>query len=72
MMLPFEDRYFSEIIDLSSLPDGRYRFEVVLEYEQGQTAKRQVQMTIRTEGGVKVPTIERQQEQLPEIFEVTW
>ena len=71
MLLPFEDRYFSEIIDISNLPDGRYVFEVILEYEQGQ-AERQVQMIIRTEGGVKVPRIERQQEQLPEIFEVTW
>jgi len=71
MLLPFESRSYSEIIDLSSLDDGRYVFEVVLEYEQGR-AERQVQMTITTEGKVKVPRIERQQEQLPEIFEVKW
>jgi hypothetical protein len=71
MILPFEERYFSGIIDISSLPDGRYAFEVVLKYDQGQ-ADRQVQMIIRTEGGIKVPRIEYQQEQLSEIFEVQW
>jgi hypothetical protein len=73
MLLPFEDRYFSEIIDISSLPDGRYRFEVVLKYEESQQpAERQVQMVIRTVDGVKVPTIEYQQEQLTDLFEVQW
>ena len=71
MLLPFEDRYFSEIIDISSLPEGRYRFEVVLQYDQGQV-KRQVQMVIRTVDGVKIPTIEYQQEQLSDLFEVQW
>ncbi len=71
MMLPFEDRYFSEIIDISSLPDGIYRFEVVLKHDKGD-AVRQVQMNIRTVNGVQIPTIVRQQEQLPEIFEVKW
>ena len=71
MLLPFESRYFSENIDISSLPDGRYAFEVVLQYDQGQ-AERQVQMIVRTVDGVKVPTIEYQQEQLTDLFEVQW
>jgi hypothetical protein len=70
-MLPFETRDFSEVVDISSLPDGRYRAEVVLEYERGEKT-RQLQMTVSTEGGMKVPRVEYQQEQLPDIIEVQW
>jgi hypothetical protein len=71
IILPFEKRLYTGILDLSSLPAGSYRIEVSLEY--GSLAEKKqiaVQVTIFKEK--RIVNIIGTKEELNELVEVKW
>ncbi len=54
IMLPFEFRAFSGLIDFSEYPEGMYRIEVDLEYTEGEVATTQLGIEVSIEGEQRV------------------
>ncbi|HPY51779.1 MAG TPA: hypothetical protein PLO68_18065, partial [Sedimentisphaerales bacterium] len=52
-MLPLEIRQFTAVMDVASVPDGRYYVTAVLQYGPGAVAQRQIAISVRDEGGMK-------------------
>ncbi len=72
MMLPFEARDFSGIMDFSRVPVGMYRLAVELQYGTGQMADKQIGIRVMTQGGQKVIEVLQLQEDLGGKIEVKW
>jgi len=73
MMLPFEARDFSGVIDFSKVPVGTYRLAVELQYGgPGQMADKQIGIRVMAQGGQKVIEVLQLQEDLGEKIEVKW
>ncbi len=72
MMLPFEARDFSGVIDFSRVPVGTYRLAVELRYGPGQMADKQIGIRVMAQGGQKVIEVLQLQEDLAGKIEVKW
>ncbi|MBL7184689.1 MAG: hypothetical protein ISS70_00055 [Phycisphaerae bacterium] len=72
VMLPFEERSFSGMLDFGSLDAGSYRLSAALEYAPGQWAEKQTAIEVTTEGDRRVIRTTGTQEDLPEILEMKW
>ena len=72
VMLPFEERSFSGMLDFASLDTGSYRLSAALEYAPGKWAEKQVSIVVTIEGDRRVIRITGTQEDLPEILDVKW
>jgi hypothetical protein len=72
MMLPFEARDFSGVIDFSRIPVGTYRLAVELQYGPGQMADKQIGIRVMAQGGQKVIEVLQLQEDLAGKIEVKW
>jgi len=72
MMLPFEARDFSGVIDFSNVPVGTYRLVAALKYGPGQTADKQIGIRVMAQGGRKVIEVLQLQEDLGGKIEVKW
>lgn len=73
LMLPFEARDFSEILDFSRVPAGSYRVTAALEYAPDVRATKQ--MAIRVSGGAgeqRFVEIMQLEEELAQKIEVQW
>jgi len=74
MMLPFEARDYSGIIDLSTVPVGIYRLATELKYgpNQAERAEKQIGIRVMAQGGQKVMEVLQLQEELGGKIEVQW
>ncbi len=72
MMLPFEARDFSGVIDFSRVPVGTYRLAVELQYGPAQMADNQIGIRVMAQGGQKVIEVLQLQEDLGGKIEVNW
>jgi hypothetical protein len=74
MMLPFEARDFSGVMDFSNAPVGMYRLAAELQYGPGpsQMASKQIGIRVMAQGGQKVIEVLQLQEDLGEKIEVKW
>jgi len=73
LMLPFEARDFSEILDFSSVPAGLYRVVAALEFAPDQMATRQMAIRVTGEGpGQRFVEIMQLEEELAQKIEVRW
>jgi len=74
MMLPFEARDFSGVIDFSNVPVGTYRLAAELKYGPAltQIASKQIGIRVMAQGGRKVIEVLQLQEDLGEKIEVKW
>jgi len=67
LMLPLEDRDFSQVVDFSGLNPGIYRLQATLEYASGEISKKQVPIKVTVEGGFRLVEIIRPEEAEKEI-----
>ena len=72
LMLPFEARDFSGVVDFSKVPVGIYRLAAVLEYASGEEVMLQQAIRVMAQGGRKVMEVLQLQEDLGEKIEVKW
>ena len=74
MMLPFEARDYSGIIDISTVPVGVYRLHAELKYgpDQAEQAIKQIGIRVMAQGGQKVMEVLQLQEELGGKIEVQW
>jgi len=73
MILPFEARDYSGVIDISRVPIGTYRLASELQYgpEVGEKTEKQIGIRVMAQGGQKVIEV-LQVENLGEKIEVQW
>lgn len=73
LMLPFEARDFSEILDFSRIPAGSYRVTAALEYAPDVRAEKQMAIRVSGEGGgQRFVEIMQLEEELAQKIEVQW
>ena len=72
LMLPFETRDYSGVLDLSYVPADRYRLGAAMEYAPGQWAPKQMAVRISIEGERRIVDIEGVEEELNELVEIKW
>ena len=74
MMLPFEARDYSGIIDISRVPIGTYRLHSELRYgsDLAEKADKQIGIRVMAQGGQKVIEVLQLQEELGGKIEVQW
>jgi hypothetical protein len=74
MILPFEARDYSGVIDISRVPVGTYRLAAMLKYGPDVTEQTEQQIGIRVmaQGGEKVIEVLQLQEELGGKIEVQW
>ncbi|MBA7648347.1 hypothetical protein ES703_56133 [subsurface metagenome] len=73
LLLPFEARDFSEILDFSRVPAGAYRVTAALEYAPDVRAEKQIAIRVSGEaGGQRFVEIMQLEEELPQKIEVQW
>ncbi|MGD8500447.1 MAG: hypothetical protein PVJ86_07350 [Phycisphaerales bacterium] len=72
LMLPFETRDFSGVMDLSYLPADMYRLAAALEYAPGQFATKQMAIRVSIEGEERIVEVMGTEKELAEIIEVKW
>ncbi len=72
LMLPFETRDFSGVLDLSTVAAGMYRLGAAMEYAPEQWADTQMAVRISIEGEQRIVQIEGVEEELSELIEIKW
>ncbi len=72
MMLPFESRDFSGVMDFSNVPVGIYRLVADLLYGEGQTADKQIGIRVTAQGERKVIEVLQLEKDLGGKIEVKW
>lgn len=72
LMLPYETRQFSEIMDLSYLPADTYGLAAALEYAPGKFETKQMAIRVSIEADERIVDILGTQEDLSELIEVQW
>jgi hypothetical protein len=74
MMLPFEARDYSGVIDISRVPEGNYRLATELRYgsNPAERADKQIGIRVMAQGGEKVIEVLQLQEELGGKIEVQW
>ena len=71
MFMPKEKRYYTAIMDFSSLEPDDYYIEVLMEYPTKQEVKRQKRITIKDHRGTRVPEL-LDNEDVTELIPVQW
>jgi hypothetical protein len=74
MILPFEARDYSGVIDISRVPEGIYYLASELKYgpDQAEKADKQIGIRVMAQGGQKVIEVLQLQEELGGKIEVQW
>ncbi|MHC4327488.1 MAG: hypothetical protein ACYSWW_05125, partial [Planctomycetota bacterium] len=73
LMLPFEEREFSGVLDFSALPADQYVLSVAMEHTPGQwTDPRQMAIQVSIEGDQRVVRTIGTHEELKEPIQVQW
>jgi len=72
LMLPYETRQFSGIMDLSYLPADTYGLAAAMEYALGKRATKQMAIRVSIEADQRIVQIMGTEEDLSELIEVQW
>ncbi|MBW7988668.1 MAG: hypothetical protein FVQ84_01410 [Planctomycetes bacterium] len=74
MILPFEARDYSGVIDITRVPVGIYRLAAELRYgpDLAETTEQQIGIRVMAQGGQKVIEVLQLQDNLGEKIEVQW
>jgi hypothetical protein len=72
LMLPFESRNFSGVMDLSYIPADLYRLAAAIEIAPGVWKDKQMAIRVSIEGGRRMVQIEGVEEELSELVEIKW
>jgi len=72
LMLPFETRDYSGVLDLSYIPADRYALGAAMEYAPGKWADKQMAVRVSIEGERRIVDIEGVEEELNELVEIQW
>ena len=72
LMLPFETRDFSGILDLTYVPADVYRLAAAIEYAPNLWADKQIAVQVSIEGGQRIAKVVGIQEELNELIQVQW
>jgi P pilus assembly chaperone PapD len=72
LMLPFETRDFSGVLDLTYIPADVYRLAAAIEYAPGVWADKQIAVRVSIEGGQRIAKVVGIEEELNELIEVQW
>jgi hypothetical protein len=72
LMLPFEQRDFSGILDISSVPADIYRLAAAIEYAPGIWEDIQIAVRVSIEGDRRILEVLGMEEELRELIEVQW
>jgi hypothetical protein len=72
LMLPFETRDFSGVLDLSNIPADLYRLAAGIEYAPDVWVYKQMAVRVSIEGGRRVMQVLGVQEELNNLVEVRW
>lgn len=70
MFLPYDKRYYTGVLDFSSLPPDDYNLEVLMNYPNEQKVQRQVRIRVRDIRGRRSPEI--LDEEVKELIPVQW
>ena len=72
IMLPFEERDFSGVLDLSYVPADMYRLAAAIEYAKGVWEAKQIAVRVSKEGERRILKIVGIEEELSELIEIKW
>lgn len=72
IMLPFENREFGGILDLSEVPADLYSLAVAMEYAPGAWVDKQMAVRVSIEGERRVMNIVGVQEELGNLVQIKW
>jgi hypothetical protein len=72
LMLPFEEREFSGILDLSIIPADTYHLAAAIEYAPGQWEPVQMAVRVSIEGEERILEVTGVEAELTELVEVKW
>jgi len=72
LMLPFETRDYSGVLDLSSVSADIYRLAAAIEYAPKKWADKQIDVRISIEGGRRIVEVVGIEEELSELIKVNW
>ena len=72
LMLPFETREFSGVLDLTYIPADRYTLAAAMEYAPGKWAPKQMAIRVSIEGERRIVQVLGVEEELSELVEVQW
>ena len=72
LMLPFETREFSGVLDLKYVPADRYTLAAAMEFAPGQWASKQMSIRVSIEGERRIVQVLGVEEELSELIEVKW
>jgi hypothetical protein len=72
LMLPFETRQFSGVVDLSYVSADLYRLAAAIEYAPGVWAEKQMAVRVSIEGERRIVSILGVEEELNELIQVQW
>ncbi|MBN1804326.1 MAG: hypothetical protein JW837_03665 [Sedimentisphaerales bacterium] len=72
LMLPFEQRDFSGVLDLTHVPADIYRLAAAIEYAPGVWESIQIAVRVSIEGERRILEVLGMQEEISELIEVKW
>lgn len=72
LLLPYEARDFSEILDFTPVPVGDYRLTAAFEYGPDERAEKQYAIRVSGEPGQRLVEILQLEEELAQKIEVQW
>jgi len=72
LLLPYEARDFSEVLDFSSVPVGDYRLTAAFEYAPDERAEKQIAIRVAGEPAQRFVEILQMEEELAQKIEVQW
>jgi len=72
LMLPFETRDFSGVVDLTNVPADTYRLAAAIEYAPGVWKDKQISVRVSKEGERGILEVLGMEEELNELIEVQW
>jgi hypothetical protein len=72
LMLPFERRTFSDVLDISRIPADVYRLAAAIEYAPGRWEPVQIAVRVSIEGDRRVLEVLGMEEELNQLVEVKW
>jgi len=72
LMLPFEERDYSGVLDLTYVSADVYRLAAAIEYAPGVWADKQMSVRVSIEGDKRIVEVLGVQEELTELIKVNW
>jgi hypothetical protein len=75
MFLPYESRYYSGILDFSSVAEDDYNLEALMEFptdQQVQQVRKQIRIRVTKNGDKKVPEIIERDVKSTDLIQVKW